>query len=131
MTTPWEQDLGTYQGRIPVSGAPVGTYVFELGHALMASCELAPGDYQEVSQDVYFSNQSKLVRCSVRIVLPSLLPSGRRWIFSMIQGYAERVRRVLTAGRRIIVLRDMAVQVNTYEPPPGFHQPVTFRLKLE
>lgn len=82
MTTPFDADLGTYQGRISKAGAPQGTYVYELGHALPGVVRsFVDGDAHETSQAGDLSGIT-LWRFTLDIRPPADVPLGMTWTFT-------------------------------------------------
>lgn len=128
MSTPFEFDLGLYQGRIPVSDAPGGLYVYELGHALRHEGELVVGDYHEIEQSFVLSAASRILRVSIRTKPPRTLPAGRRWLLTAALNSVVRASRYIEKTRRDITLVDFAIPLINANTPPT---PNTVAYRLE
>lgn len=98
MTTPFDADLGTYQGRIARAGAPEGSYVYELGHALPGVVRsFADGDEHTVTQTGSLAGKT-LFRVTVDIRPPAEVPVGMSWTFSLTIG-AQTLEIPIGPGR--------------------------------
>jgi len=129
MASPWEQDLGTHQGRIATADAPEGAYVFELGHALHAKRNLAVGDYHEVQQTVTLDGAARLMRASVRFAAPPVIPAGHGWLFTMRLNGAVFASREIKRGARTIEIEDLAIPLDGASGPPGTDV-IAYRLEV-
>lgn len=109
---PWQRDIGEGNGRLAVTDAPAGDYVFELGNADLEAASFNVGDYIEVSQTgITFDGQAALVRVQVDVVLPSELPTSPalEWEFTARLNGAARYTRRLAAEPRVLSLQDIAI----------------------
>jgi hypothetical protein len=129
MTTEWERDLGTSQGRIASASAPEGSYVYELGDALFTPHELRIGDYHEIQQTLTLDGAAKLLRATVRFRPPPTIPAGFRWLFTMRLNGAVLASREIKRDAQTIELDDLAVPLFTAGGPPGTDV-VAFRLEV-
>lgn len=129
MATPWEKDLGTYQGRIASSAAPEGSYVFELGHALRSAFNLAVGDYHEVKQTVTLDHGSSVLRASVRVVSPLTIPFGFGFLLTARLNGTVKVSRPIKSGGRTVTIEDFAIPLMNANGAPGTDE-IAFRLEV-
>lgn len=129
MASPFEKDLGVHQGRIAVADAPDGTFVYELGHALLADANLDVGDFREIKQDVVFDGQSQFVRPVVRITAPEVIATGLEWEFSMKLNGTVVVTRRIKADAKPVTLTDLAISLADSLGPPATDE-ILFRLEL-
>jgi len=126
--SPFEKDRGLQQGRIAVSDAPAGSYVFELGHSANEEVSLDVGDYAEVSRSVNLDGQAAAVRLRAAIVPPPDLPSGLEWEFSgRLNGTVLFSRRVV-ADERNLQLLDLALSAADSNRPAA--DTIAFRLEV-
>lgn len=121
----FDKDLGVHQGRIP---AATGGFVYELGHALLADVNVAPGDMHEVSQTFVMQAGMRVLSAHVRIVTPQELPVGLVWSFTIWLNDWCVVSRLLYPAKRVIVLDDMRVSLRPAFAAPA---PNTIRFCLE
>lgn len=129
MATPWETDLGTYQGRIEVDGAPEGSYVFELGHALRAKRNLAIGDYHEVKQSLPIDQAAYLLRATIVIVPPEVMPAGYGFLLTGRLNGAVVASRPIPRNSKPIVLSDFAIPLWNAAGEPAVED-IAFRLEV-
>jgi hypothetical protein len=129
--SPFQRDRNTEHGRIAATGAPEGSYVFELGNANRESGEFNVGDYVEVSQaSIEFDGQASLARVTVNVALPETLPTSPalEWeLTARLNGTARYTRR-LRAELRSLELLDIAIP--TVAATGGPTNTLAFRLAL-
>lgn len=126
----FDKDLGVHQGRIAAAGAVAGGFVYELGHALLADVNVAPGDSHEVSQTFVHAAGMRVLSAHVRIVTPQELPVGHAWVFSVWLNNRRMFSRALFAAKRVLVLDDMRVSLANVFDAPAMNT-IVFRLELE
>jgi hypothetical protein len=125
---PFNKDIGIHQGRIALATAPEGTYVYELGHALLNDANVAEDDYHQVSQELTFTPQAKLLKASIVVTVPSELPPiGLSWEVSGWLNGQKMVSRKLRASKRVLVLDDIRISLHD---AIGGSNVVAFRLAL-
>lgn len=123
-------DLGTYQGRMPVSDAPDGAYVYELGHAKLMDASVKVGDFHEVSQQLQLSGDARYIQASIVITTPLALPAaGLAWEVSAWLNDVKMVSRQLRRSRRRIQLDDWRISLAGANAPPALNT-LKFRLEL-
>ena len=129
MASPWETDLGTYQGRIAEDDAPEGAYVFELGHALRAKRDLAIGDYHEVKQTLPFDQAAYLLRATIQITPPDAIPAGYAFLLTgRLNGAVVASRRIARTSKPI-TLTDFAIPLWNAAGEPAVED-FAFRLEV-
>jgi hypothetical protein len=129
--SPFQRDLGTEHGRIAVTDAPGGSYVFELGHAGREYGEFNVGDVIEVSQSgIEFDGQTALARVNVDIEPPLELPTSPavEWEFSVKLNSATWYTRRIGVDQRSLSLSDIAI--STTAAIAGPNNTLAFRLEL-
>jgi hypothetical protein len=124
---PFDKDLGVHQGRIVRTDAPEGTHVYELGHALLQDVNVDVGDYHQVTQTFVLEPQSKLLKASIVIVTPAVLPVGSAWELSIRLNGDVYLQRRLRPSKRTIVLSD--VRISLFDASGGSNT-IAFRLEL-
>jgi hypothetical protein len=127
---PFTKDLGVHQGRIVRADAPEGSYVYELGHALLQGVNVDVGDYHEVAQTFVMDNQAHLVRATIRVVTPPILPIGSSWEVSAWLRGVKMVRRVLRPSKRVVELSDWRIRLRALGVDEDPNIEVKFRLEL-
>lgn len=123
------KDIAIHQGRIQKAGAPEGSFVYELGHALLRDCIVKVGDYHEVSQEFMKHVDSKFIAPNITVVTPAALPVGALWLVSAKLNNVLMVYRELRTSKRPIVLEDWRINLANALPAPGKNT-ITFRLEL-
>lgn len=123
------KDLGVHQGRVASATAPEGSYVYELGHALLQDVNLAVGDHHEVSQSFVLSAQAQMLRATIHIEVPPVLPVGAAWEVSGWLNGTKMVSRRLRPSKRILVLDDLRISLFAAHGAPSTDT-VAFRLEL-
>lgn len=126
---PFSKDLGVHQGRIAVASAVEGSFAYELGHALLQDVNVGVGDHHQVLQTFLVDAQSKLLRASVVVVTPQVLPIGAAWEVSGWLNGTKMVSRRLRPSKRTIVLDDWRISLFGAHPSPTTNS-VAFRLEL-
>lgn len=129
MTSAFEIDLGTYQGRIAADNAPDGSYVYELGHALNAEREMVLGDYHEISQETVLDPEAAVIRVTLNITAPSTLPVGLGWEITGRLNGAVRASRKIVAGRLPRTITDLAISTAGAAGAPSTDT-LAFRLEV-
>lgn len=126
---PFNKDLGIHQGRIAVSSAPEGTHVYELGHALLTDANVDVGDFHQVSQSMVLDAESRLLRATIVVRTPAVLPTGAAWELSAWLNGTKMVSRRLRRSKRMIILDDFVISLygGNAAPTPNT---VAFRLEL-
>lgn len=126
MATPFDFGLGQTQGRIQATGAPEGSYVFELGHAFAKTqAWLSVGDYSEISQDVTHETTEVLIRFAVKVTEPSTSNPNVAWdLIGKVDG-SEFVRRRIEFLGRSMILTDLGLSIYGKSSPTT----ITFRLE--
>ena len=124
----FDKDLGVHQGRI-AAGASDGSFVYELGHALLADLNVGDGDLHEVSQALVLDTGSRMLLTHVRIVTPQELPVGSAWQFSVWLNDRRMVTRPIYPAKRVIILEDMRVSLREALIAPATNT-LLFRLEL-
>lgn len=124
----WTRELATKQGRItPALGAVAGTKAFCLGfdtpgHAAV----LAPGDFAQIEQEATFTPGTRIFRMSARVRPPTLIPTGYKWVLSLLVDDVEMTSIRLDAGGPT---RTRTLDANVSKLAAGNHF-VTIRLRL-
>ncbi|RTL06465.1 hypothetical protein EKK58_05790 [Candidatus Dependentiae bacterium] len=116
MATWWNAEFGRYQGRIAISDAPDGSYVYQLGHALPGIIAgVNEGDYHKIEQTADFSGV-KLLRATIRTrPIPNAFLYIIYWqIMLGIDGVHDMVLPFDSEPR---VYRDIVIP--TFDLPPG------------
>lgn len=126
MTTPFDADLGTYQGRIAKAGAPEGSYTYELGHALPGVVRsFIDGDEHTVTQTGSLAGKT-LFRATVDIRPPAAIPVGMSWTFSLTIG-SQSLEIPITPGR---TRRRTDIAMNVIALAGGGDDTATFALTV-
>lgn len=123
------KDLGIHQGRIALSDAPDGSFVYELGHALLRDSSARVGDYHEVKQIFVMTDASKFIKASVVVKTPPILPVGDAWLVSAWLNNVQMVDRRLRISKRVLILEDWRVSLAAASPSPSVNV-LAFRLEL-
>lgn len=110
MSTPFQADAGTYQGRILSGSAIQGSYVYELGHALAGQLHtFEPGDSHEVEQTADVTG-IRAVRATFTTRGTTTMPEDAAWQVSIRVDGVAVVTRTLDA--RSLVLTDLAANLH-------------------
>lgn len=126
---PFTKDLGVHQGRVALATAPEGGHVYELGHVLLQDSNLGVGDLHQVSQELVLSAQACLIRASIRVEVPRVLPPSLVWEVSALLNGQQMVRRALRPSKRPIFLHDWRISLFNANHAPSTDL-ITFRLSL-
>lgn len=110
MSTPFELHRGLHQQRV-ASSQLVGSYAYELGHALHADAYLAAGDRHDLTQTFTLAPEAKLIRIRARIAAAPQLPAGLMWSFQVRLNGVLHYSRVIDVAGRVVVLNDIAVRL--------------------
>lgn len=124
------KDLGLYQGRIARLDAPEGSYVYELGHALLQLASVEVGDYHEVAQTFVMDNEAHLVKASIVVATPEQLPIGSSWEVSAWLRSVKMVSRLLRPSKRVLELSDWRIRLRALGVDEDPNIEVKFRLEL-
>ena len=122
------KDLGLHQGRIPLANAPEGSFVYELGHALLGDGAVNVGDHHEITQVFTVTAGSKYITASIRVRVPPALPVGAAWVVSASLNGTQMVQRRLRIAKRLLVLEDWAISLASAHAAPTTN---TLALRLE
>jgi phage tail-like protein len=127
VSTAFDADLGTYQGRIPKDGAPEGDYVYELGHALPNVVRwFADGDAHTTVQTADLAGTT-LLRFTLDIRPPTAVPLGLTWTFSVDVDGTQTLSFDIVPGRTRRRV-DLAMNVVAFDAAGDV--PVTFSLAV-
>jgi len=125
----FQHELGRKFGRLAVSGAPDGVYVFELGSQIREDVYLEIGNYVQVAQSsIAFDSQATLVRLRIKVALPLVL-EGAVWKLSARLNSTTCYTRYLRAEQRGLVLADICIP--TIGATGGATNTISVRLTLE
>jgi hypothetical protein len=108
---PFNKDRGIHQERIASATAPEGAYVYELGHALLADVNVGVGDYHEVRQSLTLSAQAQVLKASIVVTVPPVLPDSASWEVSGWLNGTKMVSRILRRSKRKLVLDDIRISL--------------------
>lgn len=125
MASPLDFDRGRAQLRSPSSRAVDGSFVYELGHSELAEVELAPGDYNEVSQDFVLESQAHFIRPAVRV----RCAGDSVWLLTGRLNGTVLYSRQLDADSRDLFLQDIAISLAGANASPTPNT-LAFRLEL-
>jgi len=107
--TPYDADLGTEQGRIPSSNAPLGSHYFQLGTESRGRYfRIAPDDYTQISQ-TFDVTGVKYLKYTVVVRGTSDFPIDAGWAFSLVLG--GMFSSNIDIGTKDRVVKDQCVPV--------------------
>lgn len=125
----FQAGLGVTHGRLAVSAAPAGAYVFELGSSNLEDRYFNLNDYISCAQtSIEFDAQTTLVRVQANIRLPTTLV-GAVWALTARLNSTIRYTRYLRAEQRTLTLTDIAIP--TIGATGGPTNTISLRLTLE
>ena len=113
----FRREFGVHQGRIAKPDAAEGSFVYELGHALLRDAVVLDGDSHTVGQDFVVSPGSTFIRASVVIRAP-VVPVSGNWVVHALINQVIVVSRRLRASKRPVVLSDWAISLADADPAP-------------